>query len=121
MHDLVLPAHPGQAVTWGNTPDAGLGLPLSIACELRKGLMLVVTADTPSAVLLEADLGFLAPALPVLVFPDWETLPYDVFSPHQEIISTRLTTLFLLQDQKNGVLIVPAATLMQRLSPRPWL
>ncbi len=119
--ELVLPERPGQAVTWGNTRDAGLGLPLSMACELHKGLMLVVTADTPSAVRLEAELGFFAPELPVLVFPDWETLPYDVFSPHQDIISTRLTTLFRLQDRHYGVLIVPAATLMQRLSPRAWL
>lgn len=58
---------------------------------------------------------------PVLAFPDWETLPYDRFSPHQDIISERLTTLYQLPTLKRGVLVVSAATLMHRLCPKPYI
>ena len=53
--------------------------------------------------------------------PDWETLPYDVFSPHQDIVSQRLATLYRLPQRRRGVLVVPVATLMQRLAPRGYL
>ena len=57
------------------------------------GLLLVITPDTSSALALERELPFfLGNELEVLAFPDWETLPYDVFSPHQDIISERLAT-----------------------------
>jgi transcription-repair coupling factor (superfamily II helicase) len=57
-------------------------------------LLVVITADTSSALTLERELPFFldGPAR-VLAFPDWETLPYDNFSPHQDIISERLATL----------------------------
>ncbi|MCF8014692.1 MAG: hypothetical protein K9L65_03155, partial [Chromatiaceae bacterium] len=55
--------------------------------------------------------------VPVLSFPDWETLPYDVFSPLPELVSERLLTLHRLPQLKRGVLVVPVATLMQRLPP----
>ena len=54
-------------------------------------------------------------------FPDWETLPYDVFSPHQDIISERLATLGRLASLGRGVLIVPVTTLMVRIGPREYL
>ncbi|TAM28968.1 MAG: transcription-repair coupling factor, partial [Rhodanobacter sp.] len=56
--------------------------------------------------------------LPVLHFPDWETLPYDAFSPHPQIVSQRIATLYRLPDVKHGVLVVPMTTLMQRIAPR---
>ncbi len=56
-----------------------------------------------------------------LRFPDWETLPYDAFSPHQDIISERLSTLRLLQGAKSGVLTVPVSTLMQKVPPVSYL
>src|SRR6185312_9117692 len=67
---------------------------------------------------LEAELKIFAGGLPVLHFPDWETLPYDVFSPHPEIVSQRIATLYQLPSVKRGVLVVPVATLMQRIAPR---
>jgi transcription-repair coupling factor (superfamily II helicase) len=57
----------------------------------------------------------------ILAFPDWETLPYDVFSPHQDIVSQRLAALYRLPQQRRGVLVAPVATLMQRLAPRDYL
>ncbi len=79
-------------------------------------LLLVVAADTASALTLERELPFfLAPGTQVLAFPDWETLPYDNFSPHQDIISERLSTLYRLPAMHAGILIVPVPTLMHRL------
>jgi len=57
----------------------------------------------------------------ILSFPDWETLPYDLFSPHDDIISRRLETLSLLPDADQGILIMPVTTLMQRLSPEDYI
>ncbi|MFT6516347.1 MAG: transcription-repair coupling factor (superfamily II helicase), partial [Alcanivorax sp.] len=54
---------------------------------------------------------------PVMLFPDWETLPYDLFSPHQDIISDRIRVLHQLPSSHKGILVVPVNTLMQRLAP----
>lgn len=56
-----------------------------------------------------------------LRFPDWETLPYDAFSPHQDIISERLSTLQTLRTASKGVLTVPVSTLMQKVPPLSYL
>ncbi|HKV65816.1 MAG TPA: transcription-repair coupling factor, partial [Rhodanobacteraceae bacterium] len=62
--------------------------------------------------------AFFAGELPVLHFPDWETLPYDLFAPHPQLVSRRVDTLYRLPATRKGVLVVPIATLMQRLAPR---
>ncbi|TDG14012.1 transcription-repair coupling factor [Seongchinamella unica] len=85
-------------------------------------LLVVITADTSAALALERELPFyLDRALEVLAFPDWETLPYDNFSPHQDIVSERLSTLYRLPRCKGGVLIVPVPTLMHRLPPTHYV
>ena len=63
---------------------------------------------------------YLPDSLPVLLFPDWETLIYDGFSPHQDIISDRLSILNTLPEQSSGALIVPASSLMHRIAPRQF-
>ena len=81
-------------------------------------LLLVITADTSSALALERELPFfLASDIDILAFPDWETLPYDTFSPHQDIVSERLETLYRLPSVSAGILVVPISTLMHRLPP----
>src|SRR3546814_11670450 len=83
----------------------------------------LVARDNHAAHQLESDLRTLLgdnAALPVLNFPDWETLPYDRFSPHPEIVSQRLATLHRLPKLKPGVVVVPVQTLMQRLAPRSY-
>ncbi len=57
----------------------------------------------------------------VMNLADWETFPYDSFSPHQDIISSRLSTLYQLPTMQRGVLIVPVNTLMQRVCPHSFL
>ncbi len=85
-------------------------------------LVLVVTADTSAALTLERELPFfLQPGQEILAFPDWETLPYDNFSPHQDIISERLDTLYRLPAMRSGVLVVPVSTLMHRLAPTEYI
>ena len=85
-------------------------------------LLVVVTADTSSSLALERELPFfLDEAVEILVFPDWETLPYDNFSPHQDIISERLNTLYRLPSMTEGILIVPVPTLMHRLAPTQYI
>ena len=65
---------------------------------------------------LEEELGFFA-EVPVMPFPDWEILPYDAFSPHQDIVSARLRTLRRLQQVEQGIVVVSINTLMQRHFP----
>ncbi|MBE9540149.1 MAG: transcription-repair coupling factor [Proteobacteria bacterium] len=85
-------------------------------------LLLVITADTSSAIALERELAFyLDDPGKILAFPDWETLPYDNFSPHQDIISGRLSTLHTLPSLNSGILIVPVSTLMHRLPPTEYI
>jgi len=85
-------------------------------------LLVVVTADTSSSLALERELPFfLQHDCEILVFPDWEILPYDNFSPHQDIISERLSTLYRLPGMAQGILIVPIPTLMHRLAPTEYI
>jgi len=113
-----LPSSPKQRRFW--TPPHGSARALLVAEAARShdGLLVAVTRDTQRAHALEDELRMFAGTLPVLHFPDWETLPYDVFSPHPEIVSQRIATLYQLPSVKRGVLVVPAATLMQRIAPR---
>lgn len=88
-------------------------------------LTAIITSDASTAQRLMDELVFFAPGLRCALFPDWETLPYDSFSPHQDLISERLATLWRIQqrDKKTGadVVIVPAATALYRLSPPSFL
>ena len=70
----------------------------------------------------EDELPFFAPGLRVAVFPDWETLPYDTFSPHQDLISERLATLWRIRMQRDvDVVLLPATTALARLAPPRFL
>lgn len=106
---------------WGNLPGAALSLAIAEAASAGKGFILLLTADSQTAERLEQELGFFAPDLDVLHFPDWETLPYDLFSPHQDIISQRVDTLYRLPEVKRGVLVVPITTALHRLAPTRFL
>ncbi|APX92859.1 transcription-repair coupling factor [Halomonas sp. 1513] len=98
----------------------GSALALALARLAGDAPLLVITADTAEAQRLENDLAFFADA-PVMPFPDWETLPYDSFSPHQDIVSARLRTLRDLQQARHGIVLVPINTLMQRLPPVDYI
>mgnify|MGYP006274726023 CR=1 FL=1 len=110
---------PGVARIWTGLRGCSDALALAHAIKADQSLYLVVTPDTQTAVRLEQEIRyFLEDQTDVLHFPDWETLPYDMFSPLSEIVSERLKCLVDLAGVKRGVLIAPVATLMQRLSSR---
>ncbi|GAC1632883.1 MAG: transcription-repair coupling factor [Nevskia sp.] len=125
---LLSPALPGTAdlrLPWTGLPGAAAALAIIESASRHDGLVIAVTAGEQHAYRLEEELRFFAGAaanrLPVMHFPDTETLPYDPFSPHQEILSDRLAALYRLPAQTRGVLIVTAGTLLERLPPRSWL
>lgn len=91
------------------------------AFKKHDNLVVLITPDTPSALRLEHELAYLLNDTPVMMFPDWETLPYDHFSPHQDIISQRLATLNTLKHEKQSVLIIPVSTLMLRTAPPSFI
>ena len=84
-------------------------------------LTAIVTADAFDARRLQDELAFFAPDLRVALFPDWETLPYDSFSPHQDLISERLATLWAIRQRQADVVLVPATTALYRLAPPSFL
>ena len=88
----------------------------------RSGLTAVITAEPADAQRLADELPFFAPGLRIAVFPDWETLPYDTFSPHQDLISERLATLWRLWHTKDvDLVLLPATTALTRLAPPSFL
>lgn len=119
-----LPGKPGDRISWGRLYGSGKGLAISAASAAQKGFILVITGDTQGVFHLEQELRFYlgeSSDIPLLTFPDWETLPYDIFSPHQDIISERLRTLYTLPQLDRGILLVPAATVLQRICPKDYL
>ncbi|MBW9274816.1 MAG: transcription-repair coupling factor [Candidatus Thiodiazotropha sp. (ex. Lucinisca nassula)] len=119
----ILPQAVGERLQWGGLHGSSAALAIANAASAYQGLLLVVTHDMQSATRLERELGFFLDTadVPVVNFPDWETLPYDLFSPLPELISQRLLTLYRLPRMQRGVLVAPVSTLMQRLAPKSFL
>lgn len=116
----------GQLRAWWRAPASPTALAwyLAQAARAHDAPLLVIARDNHGANQLEADLQTLLggdPAVPVVAFPDWETLPYDRFSPHPDIISRRLAALHRLPALKRGLVIVPVQTLLQQLAPRSYV
>ncbi len=116
-----LPKKPGDRLRWGNLCGSAASLAMSTAAANTQQLTVLVCNDTASALRFEQELKFYGENLEILHFPDWETLPYDNFSPHQDIVSERLTTLYRLSQVQQGILVVPISTLMHQLLPRDYL
>ncbi|PPC76353.1 transcription-repair coupling factor [Pokkaliibacter plantistimulans] len=125
VDSLALPSKAGELRFIGELQGAAPALLCADLVRQHKGLVVVLTNTPAQTQSLEEELRFLLAAdeqrYPVLTFPDWETLPYDRFSPHQDIISHRLEALFRLPSLQQGVLILPLSTLLQRLSPVAYL
>jgi len=119
----VRPSKAGFRSHWGRLYGSSYGLVLSAAAKQHDGPVVVITADMAAAQRLEYSLRFYMTEkdISILQFPDWETLPYDRFSPHQDIISERLTTLSRLPGLSKGILIAPIQTLMHRIAPKNYL
>ena len=130
----VLPAQAGGLLYWSRLYGSACGLAIVHAAREHPGPLLVVTRGVHAAEQLEDEIRFYAAgdgvsgaalgnesSLPVLHFPDWECLPYDVVSPHQGIVSERLETLYRLPTLTRGILLAAAGTLMHRIAPREYV
>jgi len=116
------PSRPGKLSRWGQLYGSAFSLAAVEAARQCDGPVVVVTASVAEADQLARDLRFFSgPSLPVLQLPDWETLAYDVFSPHPDIISERIATLYQLPRLVSALVVTSAGTLIQRLPPRHYL
>jgi transcription-repair coupling factor (superfamily II helicase) len=116
------PSAPGARVNWHQLYGSAAALALAESAQADRRLYVLVADGARELERFTAELRFFAgTALPLLRLPDWEVLPYDLFSPHPDIISERLKTLFELPHTRHGCLIVAADTLMQRLPPRNYV
>lgn len=118
-----LPRNNDNELHWSGLSGSSASLAISNLVAQSQGLVLLVTPDMHSAGRLKRELDFFSRGsdTTIIHFPDWETLPYDHFSPHQDIISERLLTLYRLPKLKNGIVIAALPTLMHRLLPRQHL
>jgi len=112
---------PGKRHTLARPPGSADALLLAQLAQHNKSLTAIITADAGDAQRLQDELAFFAPALRAVLFPDWETLPYDTFSPHQDLISERLATLWAIRQGQADVVLIPATTALYRLAPPAFL
>ncbi|HEV3180964.1 MAG TPA: transcription-repair coupling factor [Steroidobacteraceae bacterium] len=125
MPALLHPPTPNASsahLRWHQLYGSAAALALAEATRADRRLYVLIADDARELEQLTAELRFFAgSALALLRLPDWEVLPYDLFSPHPDIISERLQTLYELPHARHGCLIVAADTLMQRLPPRNYV
>src|ERR1700721_4583165 len=118
----ILPASHDPPVKWGKLYGAAPALAIAEAAPAAAGPLLVIPQNSREAESLSEEIRFFAgPGLNVRVFPDLETLPYDSFSAHPDITSSRLKTLAELPRARSGIWVVAVDTLMQRLAPRSYI
>jgi len=112
----------GNRSYWGPLNASESALAIANTYLHTPGLVVVLTQDSQMANQLQEALQFfLQKTEDILSFPEWETLPYDQFSPHQDIISERLKTLYRLPHLKQGILILPISTVIQKIVPLDYI
>ena len=115
-----LPEHGRQH--WAQLYGCARSIIISDAIAKHEGLVVVLTPDsTSAATVLHESQFFHDSAADFFSFPEWETLPYDIFSPHEDIISDRISTLHALPTLKQGCLILPVSNCMQRIPPKEFI
>lgn len=114
------PTKPKDVKSLGNLQGASLPLSIAQLMDKEDRLLVLVVSDNQSAFRLQNQIQQFTKKHCHL-FPDWETLPYDNFSPHQDIISSRLAELYRLLQTPSGLLILPISTLLQRVMPQSFL
>ncbi|WP_193747033.1 transcription-repair coupling factor [Dickeya sp. NCPPB 3274] len=120
QYRYTLPGKAGEQRLLGQLTGAACAVECAEIVERHAGLVVLITPDMQNALRLRDEIRQFT-AQPIMTLPDWETLPYDSFSPHQEIISARLSTLYQLPSLTRGVLILPVNTLMQKVCPHAFL
>ena len=120
QHRYSLPVKAGDQRQLGELTGAACATEIAGIVERHPGPVVLVAPDMQNALRLHDEITQFTDNL-VINLADWETLPYDSFSPHQEIISSRLSVLYQLPTMQRGVLILPVNTLMQRVCPHNYL
>ncbi|MGE0115192.1 MAG: transcription-repair coupling factor [Steroidobacteraceae bacterium] len=119
---FLIPSADKPRVRWGQLYGSAMALKLAEAAQALAAPLLVVTANARELSRMEDELRvFLPRSLELLTIPGWETLPYDLFAPHPDIISQRLSTLSRLPTLKQGVVLMDVDTVLQRLVPRSYI
>lgn len=117
-----LPNSDHPHVTWGRTYGCSKGLALAKAVEKFNGLTLIITPDIQSAHNLESELKFFCnQEIVIYLFPDTETLAYDVFSPHEDIISDRILALSALPKTQQSAVIISAGTILSKFASKDFI
>jgi transcription-repair coupling factor (superfamily II helicase) len=100
------------------SPSPLLGAAWRLSRNARApGPLVILTESTAQAQRLREEMAWFEPTLRLSCLPDWETLPYDRFSPHQDLVSERLATLWQISQGQCDVVLVPISTALQRLPP----
>jgi len=111
---------PGQRLRWGRLPGSSDALAIARLAAGQRPLA-VLAGSALDAQRLREEIAYFNPALRVSLLPDWETLPYDSFSPHQDLVSERLATLYQIHRGECDVIVVPVTTALYRLAPVEYL
>ncbi|RKS87505.1 transcription-repair coupling factor [Orbus hercynius] len=120
MSNIILPKAAGETQEYGQLVGSSLSLFCAQILARHQGPVVIVTDDMQQTIRLNEELKQYSP-YPSILFPDWETLPYDSFSPHQDIVSERLSCLHQLSSFRQGALILPMNTMMQKVCPHTYL
>ena len=108
--------------SWSGLHGSSAALAIHAAASAHAGVSFIIMRSSHQAQVLFRDLELLATgSLPVMLFPDHETLPYDPFSPHPDIIAERLKTLSALSALQQGIVLAPVTSLIQRLPPAEYI
>lgn len=124
LFNPALPYESGDLRRWSGLYGSSLSLAVANIARTSERPVVLITANTEEADSVRRELSFFCTdktATPIFTLPDWETLPYDNFSAHQDIVSDRLSTLYHLPLLKRGILIVPLTSLMHRLTPKEYV
>ncbi|MCP4474352.1 MAG: transcription-repair coupling factor [Gammaproteobacteria bacterium] len=116
-----LPATSSHTCYWPQLPHSAIALAIANAASSHEQLTVVLTANSAQIPALEQAIHFFNPSVAIHQFPDWETLPYDHFSPHQDIVSQRLKLLAQLPRLSQGILLLAISTLGQRVTPGDFI
>ncbi|MDN0117633.1 transcription-repair coupling factor [Yersinia frederiksenii] len=120
QHRYALPTRRGDTRQLGQLTGSACAVECAEIIERHDGPVMLITPDMQTALRLRDEIQQFS-SRPVNTLSDWETLPYDSFSPHQDIISARLSCLYQLPAMERGVIILPINTLMQRVCPHEFL
>ena len=115
------PSAQGADITWARLFGASKSIAVASWLESHEGFATLVVSDLIKVQQYVDEIAFFNPDINILQFPDWETLPYDRFSPYQDIISERLATLATLPSLHQGLLVISVNALLHRIVPKTWL